>query len=321
MEKTFVAEREERPGAAWLTRFQAGRDETTRWYRGVNLSEPPTASECRGALRRYMPELVPSYDHVCQLVGDDDLAHRILSHYRPAALPHGCSQVVWLGEEGPALVRNYDYPLHIVSDRIELTAWSERRVIAKAQRPWGGCLDGMNDDGLVASLTSGGSGSNGMGFAIILMLRYVLETCRSVREAIAALCRVPVAQPQNVMLLDRLGDHATLFLGPDRDPAVTRFRTCTNHQETIPTASGSALRQRVLDEALEASTTTLSSLAARFFEAPLYSRHVGFTTAYTAVYRPEQGRVDYLWPGRCWSQSFKRFDEGSYTHAYGDLIQ
>jgi predicted choloylglycine hydrolase len=35
-------------------------------------------------------------------------------------------------------------------------------VIAKAQRPWGGCLDGMNDDGLVASLTFGGSVRNGV---------------------------------------------------------------------------------------------------------------------------------------------------------------
>lgn len=321
MEKTFVAGREDRPGAAWLARFQAGRDEAARWYRGVGLSAPPTASECCAAILRYMPERVPCYDDVCRLVGNDDLAHRILSHYRPASLPHSCSQAVWFGKGGPALVRNYDYPLHIVSDRIELTAWSERRVIAKSQRPWGGCLDGMNDDGLVASLTFGGSGKNGVGFAIILILRYVLETCRSVPEAIAALCRVPVAQPQNVMLLDRMGDYATLFLGPDREPAVTRLRSCTNHQEAVSTASNSALRRRVMDEALEAPAMTLPSLVDLFLKAPLYSRHVGFTTAYTAVYRPEQGRVDYLWPGRCWTQSFGHFDEGSYTHAYGDLVQ
>ncbi len=127
---------------------------------------PPIAAPRCG---RHMPELVPSYDDVCGLVGDDDLAHRILSHYRPPSFPHGCSQTIWLGNGGPALVRNYDYPLGIISDRIELTAWSGRRVIAKAQRPWGGCLDGMNDDGLVASLTFGGIGRNGQGFAIILM--------------------------------------------------------------------------------------------------------------------------------------------------------
>ncbi len=320
MDKTFVAEQEDRPGTSWLERFRAGREEAARWYIGERLADPPTAIECRAALRRHMPELVPYYDDVCRLVGDDDLAHRILSQYRPPSLPHGCSQTVWLGDEGPALVRNYDFPLNVVSDRIELTSWSRRRVIAKAQRPWGGCLDGMNDDGLVASLTHGGGSQHGLGFSIILMLRYVLETCRSVREATGALCRIPVAQSQNVMLLDKTGDHATLLLGPDRVPAVTRSRTCTNHQEAASPASRSTLRQRVLDEALEQPSATLSALLARFFEPPLYSRHIGFTTVYTAVYRPAEKRVDYLWPGRCWTQSFGSFDQGSYTHAYGELI-
>ena len=281
---------------------------------------PPTASECRAALRQHMPELVPHYDYVCGLVGDDDLAHRILSHYRPAAVSHGCSQAVWLGDDSPALIRNYDFPLHIVSDRIELAAWSQRRVIAKAQRPWGGCLDGMNDDGLVVSLTLGGSGRNGLGFSIILMLRYVLETCRSVREAVAALCRIPVAQPQNVTLLDRTGAYATLFLGPDREPAVTRLRACTNHQEVASPAARSALRLWVLNEALEEPSTTFSTLVERFLRPPLYSRHTNFTTVYTAVYRPAEGRVDYLWPGHCWTQSFDIFDEGVYTHTYGELV-
>ena len=178
----------------------------------------------------------------------------------------------------------------------------------------------MNDDGLVASLTLGGSG-NGLGFSVILMLRYVLETCSSVREATAALCRIPVAQTQNVTLLDRTGDHATLFLGPDREPAVTRLRICTNHQEVASPASGSALRAGVLNEALGEPSMTLPTLVARFLKPPLYSRPVGFTTAYTAVYRPEASRVDYLWPGRCWTQGFERFDEGSYTHDYGELTR
>lgn len=320
MLKTFVAEIEACPGAAWLERFRAGRDEAEHWYLGQGLSNPPTAIACRAALERHMPELLRHYDHVCGLVGDDQLAHRILSHYRPPPLHHGCSQALWLGEGGPALVRNYDFPLATVSDRFELTRWAGRRVIAKAQRPWGGCLDGMNDEGLVASLTHGGGSERGLGFSIILMLRYVLETCRSVGEATAALSRLPVAQSQNVVLLDRMGDHATLFLGPTRKPAVGRALTCTNHQEVATPGSASALRQRALIEALAQPSLTLPSLLSRFFEPPLYMRHPGFTTVYTAVYHPAEGFVDYLWPGRGWRQSFVRFDEGTYTHEYGDLV-
>ena len=104
------------------------------------------------------------------------------------------------------------------------------------ERPWGGWLDGMNEDGLVASQTFGGRPAQGQGFSLILILRYVLETCRTVDEAIAALIRIPIAQSHNVTLLDRSGAHATLFLGPDRAPAVTAELLCTNHQERVVVA-------------------------------------------------------------------------------------
>jgi predicted choloylglycine hydrolase len=177
--------------------------------------------------------LIPHYDRVCALVGDDDRAHQLLSHCRPPPIIGGCSQAVWLGDGGPALVRNYDFALDIVSDRFELSSWSGRKVISKAQRPWGGCLDGMNEDGLVASMTFGGSPVMGRGFSAILMLRYALETCRSVAEATTALSRIPIAQSHNVTLLDQSGAYATLFLGPNRAPAVTADQVCTNHQERV----------------------------------------------------------------------------------------
>ena len=112
-------------------------------------------------------------------------------------------------------------------------------MIAKAQRPWGGCLDGMNADGLVASMTFGGSPAQGRGFSIILMLRYVLETCRRVEQAIAALSRIPVAMAHNVTLLDRSGAHATLFLGPGRAPGVTARSAL--HQSSGAESSGPSM--------------------------------------------------------------------------------
>jgi predicted choloylglycine hydrolase len=330
MLKRFVFACEERPDGAWLARFVDGRDEAERWYLGEGLAPPPTAAECRSALRHHMPELMPHYDRVCALVGalvgDDDLAHRMLSHYRPPPITGGCSQAVWLGDDGPALVRNYDFPLDVVSDRFEATSWSGCKVIAKAQRPWGGCLDGMNEDGLVASLTFGGSRAQGRGFSVILMLRYVLETCRRVDQAVATLSRIPVAMSHNVTLLDRSGAYATLFLGPDRAAGVSRVRACTNHQEAVAwpesaTETCSVERQQTLLEALDDPAMRLPDLIARFLEPPLYSRRADFPTVYTAVYRPTEGRVDYLWPGKSWCQRIDRFDPGEYTHDYGELIQ
>ena len=324
MLKRFVFEREDRPGKAWLARFAAGRDEAERWYRGEGLADPPSAAECSEAISRHMPELLPHYDRVCALVGNDDMACRILSHYRPPQESQGCTQAIWLGNGGPALVRNYDYPLDVVSGRFEITSWSGRKVIAKAQRPWGGCIDGMNEDGLVASLTFGGAGSHGLGFSIILILRYLLETCRDVSQAIATLSRIPIATSQNVTLLDRSGAFATLFLGPDREPAFSPGRTCANHQEIATAQDSPAIRNSIEREraaflALNDPAATLSNLTARFLEPPLYSRRAASPTVYTAVYRPAELRVDYLWPGTTWTQRMDRFESGDYTHDYGEL--
>lgn len=137
MLKRFVAAREDCPAADWLRRFEAGRDETERWYLGEDRASAPSAAECKAALQGHMPELIPEYERVCALVGDDPLAHQILSQYRPAPLTFGCTQAVWLGKDGPALVRNYDFPPEIVTARIESTSWFGREVIARAQRPWG----------------------------------------------------------------------------------------------------------------------------------------------------------------------------------------
>lgn len=79
-------------------------------------------------------------------------------------------------------------------------------------------------------------------------------------------------------------------------------------------------RQQSILAALEERTMTLERLTAKFFEPPLYSRMVGFTTVYSAVYLPTEARVDYLWPGERWSQRFDRFVEAEYTHNYGELL-
>ena len=318
MRKTFVARREQTPGAAWLARFTEGRAEAERWYLGQAMADPPSAAACRAALVRHMPELVRLYDEACAMAGDDDLAHRILSHYRPPPVRHGCTHAIWLGDGGPALIRNYDFPLDVVSDGIESTSWFGREVIAKAQRPWGGCLDGMNADGLVSSLAAGGGSALGEGFSVILMLRYVLETCRTVRDAVAALISIPIAASHNVVLLDRSGDHAILYLGPDREPAVVRATACANHQEGSG-SDGSASRLAAAERALGEPGMTLPRLISRFLEKPLYSSRAAFPTVYTAIYWPADGRVDYIWPGNTWRQTIGAFTPGDYLHDYGEL--
>jgi predicted choloylglycine hydrolase len=146
-----------------------------------------------------------------------------------------------------------------------------------------------------------------------------------VDDAIAALSRVPIAQSHNVTLLDRSGAYATLFLGPDRVPAVTTDQVCTNHQEQVVWPEHAAMSQTVerrdaLARRLAEPGMTLDRLVESLLAPPLYSRCIRFPTVYAAVYRPMERKVDYLWPGKRWCQSMDWFDVGEYTHDYGELV-
>ncbi len=324
MRKRFVALREDLPGSDWRERFVDGRAEAEAWYssgRGPALGP----AECAAQIKRYMPELHGLYESSCELLGRDDMSARIISQYRPPPLLHGCTQAVWLGPDGPALVRNYDFPLAIVSNHFQSTCWLGREVISKGQRPWGGCLDGMNSDGLVASVTFGGSSAQGEGFSIILIARYVLETCHRVSDAVAALCRIPVALSQNVTVLDRRGAYATVYLTPGRAPIVSQTLVCANHQEPLgpdalsPAVRGSIERRDAALRALESPDVSIAKLADTFLTTPLYSRDPRSPTVYSAIYRPAESRVDYLWPGHSMIQRIGSFVPGEYVHDYGDL--
>jgi predicted choloylglycine hydrolase len=261
--KIFSALSEPLPGAAWQADFRAAWPKLRAWYLSEGVEARPTVEAVRAALGCLMPELVAIWQRLCELAGDDPVAHGFLGLYGRPRVIGACSQAVWLGDGGPALLRNYDFQLDCMMGRIDATRWLARSVIAMGEAAWG-CLDGMNEDGLVASLTFGGGPAYVRGFSISLMVRYVLETCRTVAEAAAALCRIPVAQSQNVTLLDAAGAYAVVHLGPDRAPAVTSARVCTNHQETVAwpemaTASRTVERHAALSEALAASPTLTPS--------------------------------------------------------------
>jgi predicted choloylglycine hydrolase len=320
MRKTFTALSEPFPGVGWQAHFKETWPDVRARYLSEGLESRPTVEAVRLALGRHMPELLPIWQRLCGLAGEDTIAHRYLGAYgRPRAI-RGCSQAVWLGDGGPALLRNYDFELERMMGRIDATRWSGRPVIAMGEGAWG-CLDGMNGDGLVVSLTFGGGRAYVIAFSITVIVRYVLEICRTVAEAAAVLGGIPIAQSQNVTLLDAAGNHAVVYIGPDRAPRVTSALVCTNHQETVTwpemaARSRTVERQAVLSRVL-ATSSDIDTLVEALMAPPLYVRGPGVLTAYTAVYRPGEGTVDYLWPGKRWRQSFEAFVPGRYEHDHG----
>ena len=250
-----------------------------------------------------MPELVPLYEHLCELVGGGDAAARFLSLYRPTPFMTGCSQAAWIRrDESPTLVRNYDYAPHLYEGVNLFSAWNGSRCITMTDCFWG-ALDGLNEHGLAVALAFGGRRVVGDGFAIPLVLRYVLDTCATMDEAVATLSRVPSHMAYNVLVLDRDGRTAVVQVAPDHKAVILDERICTNHQGDVDWPEHARLtrtleREAYLRETIDLPTETLDTFIARFLSPPLNQastfRH--WRTLYTAVYQPREGICTYLWP-------------------------
>lgn len=317
MQLAFQAVSEPEPGAKWHRHFESVWPDYSAWFLREGDDARPRYLTCAKRLEEHMPELVPTWERLTEIGGGSDQVARMLSLYRPTAYLAGCSQAVWTREgDEPVLVRNYDYHPGRCEGLILKSAWHGTSVIASVDSLWG-ALDGMNEQGLAVSLAFGGSRDVGDGFGIPLVLRYILEFCRTVEEAVAALTRVPSHMAYTVTLLDASGRHATVFVGPGDATEVVDQRVATNHQTRVEWPEHAELtsteeRLSFLEGRIDDPSESLDRFIDRFLEPPLMSSAYerAFGTLYTAVYWPRRGKVEYRWPNRSWHQSFNLFVEG-----------
>ncbi|MEO1190597.1 MAG: C45 family peptidase [Pseudomonadota bacterium] len=312
----FRAIEEAEPGPLWASLFHAYWPAYREWWLQDGVLARPTYMEGRRALKRYMPELLPLYDQLCDLAGGSDEAARFLSFYGPPAYLSGCSQAIPPSSE-PMLVRNYDYS-HKAFDALVLrTEWQGRAVVGSSDGLWG-LVDGMNDAGLAVSLTFGGRRDVGEGFGVPLILRYILQTCETAEEAGAVLKRVPTHMSYNVTVVDRKRSYLTAYMGPHRKTQLTRAAVATNHQEKVEWVSHARFsatveRERFLLQRLTLHREPPERFIAAFLKPPLYSTafDAGFGTLYTAVYRPRELGFELLWPQARWDLSLNSFAPGA----------
>ncbi|MGO9972791.1 MAG: C45 family autoproteolytic acyltransferase/hydolase [Solirubrobacteraceae bacterium] len=317
----FAAFRELEPGPRWQAHFNAMWPTYRAWYLHDGEAARPDVGTCRRMLAQHMPELMATYDKLVELAGGGELPARMLSLYRPPGFVVGCSQGAWT-RDAPVLVRNYDYPVSRLEGIVYLTQWSGARVIGMSDCLWG-LLDGINEAGLAVSLTFGGRHEVGDGFAIPLVVRYLLETCDTVAHGRAALARIPVHASQNITMLDRHGEVLTAYVGPGRAPEFRALAVATNHQGKLEwpeydRATQTVERERFVRALLEDPSVTRERFVAAFLAPPLRNTEYakGFGTIYTAAYHPAEGGVDYLWPDAAWRQSFDRFHEDRHAQTF-----
>ncbi|MFI2205629.1 C45 family autoproteolytic acyltransferase/hydrolase [Streptomyces sp. NPDC020192] len=266
------------------------------------------AARARKLFEAHMPELVPVLDRLAREL-DRPEGETFLTHATLRPFFSGCTQI---GRSG-TLLRNYDFE----PDDCEGTIVSShflRPVIGTQDAAWG-LLDGMNDAGLAVSLTFGGRLVHGPGFAVLIVLRYLLETCDTVDEAVGKLRSIPIAIPQNVTLVDP-EKAVTVFVGPDIPLTEAPDSCAANHQHLpVPDEQERSSRTNERLSAVRAAGTDVAAM----LRPPLYRPEfdAGWGTVYTAHYRPAEGRVTYYWPGESWAQSFADFAPGSRTVTMG----
>jgi predicted choloylglycine hydrolase len=271
-----------------------------------------------------MPELQPIWNDLIDLSGNSEEAARMLGLYCPTPYLSGCSQAVWMRDE-PVLFRNYDYNPVACEGTFVHTNWSGTKVMAASDCLWG-VLDGVNEHGLCLALSFGGRRVVGEGFGIPLILRYVLETCGTMTEAIAVLQRVPSHMAYNVSLLDKAGERSVVQVGPDRETLVQQRDVATNHQGSVEWMSyerfsQSVKREKFLTEKLADESLDAEAFRELFLHAPLHKRNYNraFGTIYTVSYAPASGTAVHTWPGARIEQSLVKFVEQDLVVTFESL--
>ncbi len=282
---------------------------------------PEGAARARRLFEEHMPELVPVLDRLAPQAPAPALARTALTHVGMRPFYASCTATGVAG----VLLRNYDFPIDDC-DRAIVSSTFLRPVIGMNDSGWG-LLDGMNDAGLAVCLTFGGRFVHGYGFTILIALRYVLETCDTVEQAVAVFDRLPISLAQNVVLVDR-EQSVTLYLGPDLDAPIRAgepgLSCATNHQHLpVPEQQerDTATQERLATVRKAASDDDpVATARAALLRPPLHvdAFDAGYGTLYTAEYHPAEGHVGYHWPdGSVWSQSFTAFTPGERTVTAG----
>jgi predicted choloylglycine hydrolase len=321
IELTLAAWAEDEPGDKHAEQIELSYPALREWWLREGGDARTPSGEAAERLVEHMPELVPTWRRLTEMV-DDEHAGAVLALWNPPAFLTGCSQAAVPGRS-PALVRNYDWDYRLYDGVVMRTAYGGRRVLGMGDCLWG-LLDGVNDAGIAVSLTFGGRPNVGTGFGIPIVLRYVLQTSDAIDAAVDALTRIPVHMSYNVTVLDAEGRHATVYVAPDRPARVTDRAVTTNHQGKVEwqpyaTAIRSVERSDRLDALLGGGADTATVVAALLRE-PMYATkfHDGFGTLYTAEYRPSEGSAIYHWPERTWEHSINGVAEETVHLLLGD---
>jgi predicted choloylglycine hydrolase len=223
-------------------------EELGKLLRKNNYKPPPVAEErlelargCESALEEYAPNLLEEIDAV---VGAGKYEETSLKAFELSLGPYpewGCSIFAVSGNHTTTgsviFARNYDWESES-QDLFTLFRTYPKGALASLS-----CTDllvgrygGVNEAGLAIGLTAiPGSRKDYPGIMLHLVVRWVLDNCRTVKDAISFIEKIPHVRGNNYLVADLQGDTALVQACPENvevvDP-VDGLVVATNHFQT-----------------------------------------------------------------------------------------
>ncbi|WP_120501091.1 C45 family autoproteolytic acyltransferase/hydolase [Roseovarius sp. EL26] len=300
MHRQLTVLSEDYPAGAWGEVHHRFWPAWKKWFDAKGHSSASLEDGNR-AIRRYMPELERLIDRLANIAPNDETFRSFLTFWCPPRYLTNCSQAASTDQHGPFLIRNYDLDPALNELTLLRTNWRGKRVIGMVDG-LSGLSDGVNENGLAISLSFGGRLKVGIGFGIPLIIRYILEVCTDVQDAVEVLRRMPCHMSYNVTLTDRSADTITAFLAPDRPPIMKQQNWATNHQLGVELTghgrfSATMERAEILERTLASPISPSAEQMKQLFLSPpvfatQYNR--GFGTVFTSLYRPVTSSLELI---------------------------
>lgn len=178
---------------------------------------------CLSVCKTVVPELCQEIKGLAEGLGVscEDLSVWLLTMYGHDDV-HGCTCFCYTDSGNTYLARNSDmFPE--LKDTCESILYRPDKgyIFLGHSTSFIQIEDGINEHGLAAGINFLMSKTFKPGLNTGMIVRHVLESCRSVKEAIDTIGSLPIATTQNIILADRSGDMAVVESSP-RKIAVRR---------------------------------------------------------------------------------------------------